>query len=343
MGFRCALPCFPCAALLFLVLSVGCGGSPSPSTGGSGSTTSGLASGGAASVYVIQDDGIVPATILQFVAGANGAASPTTAATLPVGFFVEGLAVDSLGQLYVGGNAMSGQDEILVYASGTNTPARTILVTDGGPIAVDNAGSVYLAGSGTIYVYSSLATGTATPTRSFTSTSSQLTSGYPINISVDAAGSVYVATTNTAEISGSILVFGAASSGNVTPARTIALNSVPLGVATDGSGNIFVTENNVTPTGPSTAATIAEFPIGSSTPSKAITLTGTTPSEIGGIKVDSVGNVYALMSTPVGSGSTRTNSFSVVSLGPSVTGNTVPTEQLTSPALTAAGTEIAIR
>ena len=342
MGLRCALPRLSFAALpLLLIVLSGCGSSPSSNSGGNTGSNSGttgpLVSGGAASVYAIQNAGLNGNSyVLQFVAGANGAVSPTNTLTLPTGFSADGVAVDSSGQIYVCGLGVT-QSQILVYPVGSSSPTRTINTPSNGAITVDSAGLVYLAGNASVSVYSSTANGSAIPIRVITAPATQLATGYPENLSVDSTGSLYVATTNTAETSGNVLVFPPNANGNTNPTRTISLSNVPFGAVADSAGNIYVSENSATGTPP---AFIAEFSAGSTTPAKTITLSSTA-SQIGGLEVDSVGNIYAIMYT--GTVPSTTGTFSVIALGPTSTGTISPTKQMTSTALSAGYTQIAIR
>jgi hypothetical protein len=60
---------------------------------------------------------------------------------------------------------------------------------------------------------------------------------------------------------------------------------------------------------------------------------------IGGISVDSVGNLYGLLDTEVNSA----DSFSIVGLAPSLTGSVAPTRQMTSTSIISPDVELAAR
>src|ERR1035438_4550684 len=98
---------------LLAALLAGCGikpGSenlPTPTPTGTS-----LASGGATSVYVVQQAPVSGGSlaILQFSATANGSVSPTSTLTLPaMGSVSVVVATDSLGQLYVLGTNPQGE------------------------------------------------------------------------------------------------------------------------------------------------------------------------------------------------------------------------------------------
>jgi hypothetical protein len=338
----------------------GCGGSSSSGAAaagnGNGSGTGALLAGGAASVYVVQNAASGTSSILQFTAGANGAMTPASTLNAPTGFSATAVAVDATGQIYVGGE-LSTQEEVLVYPAGSTgnaAPSRTILISGGAyysfnpieSLSVDASLNLYVAGfSGTVTVYSASANGAATPARSLSGTLTTLANYYVYGVTTDTAGNVYVAAGGTGLSGGAILVFGSAANGNVAPARTITSSgSTFYGVAVDASGNVYAAEDNFS-TG-TTAAVIAEFSAtasGAATPSKTITLTGTTPSIFGGLRIDSVGNIYAVLATQVGTGATATGAYSVVAMGPGATGSIAPAAQMTSAAWSSPGPQLAIR
>jgi sugar lactone lactonase YvrE len=337
--------------LLCVVAGItGCGSSPSTT----GSTT-GLAAGGATSVYAIQEPPYGSAdTVLQFTAGGNGSLSPTSSFTTPSGFFAQSIVLDSTGQIYVGGNNSTGVYQVLAYAAGSTgaaTPSRTITLSSpiyqNNPVSlsVDSAGNLYVVGFyGSVTEYSSTASGTAVPLRTITGTATTLPSLYCYGVAFDSAGNMYVSTANTTLSGGQILEFATAANGNVAPIRTITTGTnIFYGIAVDASGNIFAAEDNTNGTAPALIAEFSPTASGAATPTKTITVSGTTPSIFGGLRIDSVGNLYGLLDTEVGSGSTATNSFSVVAIGPNASGNIAPAAQLTSSSLSNPSGQIAIR
>ncbi len=333
------------------------GGSASSGTGttGTGGTSAGnaIVAGGAVSVYVLQQPSSGTNSVVQFTAAANGTVAATSTLNAPAGFSAEAVAIDTGGQIYIGGG-LSGQPEILVYAAGSSgnaTPLRTILFGTGNvynpvqALAVDASGNLYVGGfSGTVSIYSSTANGAATPTRNLAGALTTLPNYYLYGLTADSTGNVYVAVgSSSLAAAGAVLVFGPTATGNVAPTRTITAAAAFYGVAVDGSGNLFATEDNFAGTAPATIVEFSASASGAATPTKTITLTGTTPSILGGIRLDSVGNLYAVLVTMVGTGTTATGLYSVIATGPGTTGVVAPAAQTSLTALSSPGPQLAIK
>jgi hypothetical protein len=336
-------PALLVATLVLLIVIAGCGG------GGSGS----LASPGAAgpSIYLTQDNLTLggpplPSNILQFPTTANGTVSPTATLKGPANVFFSGLAVDSAGNAYVGGE-ISGAGggsggppltsvEILVYAPGASGshPTRTIpsssLQTNGGGInalAVDSSGNLYVSGilaapnlgSG-VAVFSPTANGDAVPIRIIGGSATGIIGLGPVPIAVDSAANIYISTANLLEPD-SVLIFASSANGNVPPTSTIGgpattINSIQ-GIALDNAGNIYV--SNI----PSNNALqeILEFSAGSTgnvAPIRTISGSATTIGGVGNLALDSAGNIYVL------------NGTNLLKFAPNATGNVAPVATITT-------------
>jgi hypothetical protein len=300
----------------------------------------------------------VPGTysVLQLPATTNGNVSPTSTLTLPAAIqFVRCIALDSSGQLYVAGYVLQNQIaiwEVLVYtagASGSATPTRTIVTSFNqtfGPaaMAIDAAGSLYLASGTVIVVYASTANGLATPSRTITGPATQI-NGHG-SLAVDASGNVYTdalvndGVLSTAPPIFTVLEFPSTANGNVAPSHVISVpTGVPTGsngginaIATDTSGNVYFAGYTNSSLGTQRAYSIIEVAAGSSgtvTPLKTIAVeSGDTPVAANGLRVDAAGNMYfeALISSP-------TSLPFVGAYAPTSSGTQSPTIVITSTAL----------
>jgi hypothetical protein len=345
------------AGALLLIVLAGCAGSGSSSGGGTqtGSGNS-LATGGATSVYVMQENPSQTATsnystVLSFPAGGNGALTPTTTIIPPSTFIGICVGNDSSGQLYMGGYDNYYGDEILVYAagaSGSATPVRTIYLNGyaGDPtgITVDASGLLYVATDNEeILVYSATASGAATATQTIAGYLSTVSYTVPYEIAVDASGNIYA---STATASGGLIVeFAKGATGNPTPTRTITVNGDAFyGIAFDSSGNLYATESSFS--GANTASIVEFSPTasGAATPTKTITVAAPTGQIVivADIRLDSKNNIYALIAQAANiSGASAT--YAVDAYGPSSSGAAAPAAQFTSTSFNDAQPSLAVR
>jgi hypothetical protein len=324
-----------------LTLLAGCGdsgnnlGSATPVPAGTP-----LVSGGAVNVLAVQNNTLNLATasdaILKFSAASTSSGAVTPAASIlgPAGYFFGGVATDAAGNIYVTAiNTSTSAPEILVYdasATGAATPTRTItspsLIFPIG-LTVDSAGSIYVADvpfynnlstASSIFVFAPQANGSSTPTRTIAGTATLL--DQPLSLAVDTTGNLYVSDLNKPGIT----VFSSTATGNVAPARNISGSATGLiyganGIALDTGNNIYVSSADAT----GNYGAVAEFAATSSgnvAPIKTVggAQLGATQG-LGGVQVDSVGNIYTVAVSGV------TNSFfDIAAFAPSVSGNATP-------------------
>ena len=144
----------------------------------------------AGNIFVADDPAITPPeSITIFDPKAIGNAAPTAilGGSNTQIYYVRGVAVDTVGNIYVAS---------LAQPAATNAPT--------------------FGGTPSILVFAAGATGNVAPTRVITGTSTSLGSGVIHNLRVDSAGNIYI-------LSGtSILKFASGATGNVAPAETIA-------------------------------------------------------------------------------------------------------------------------
>jgi|GEM_PF-2829284 len=332
-----------CAGTLFfgLTLLAGCGnssnnGSIGPATPVTPATP--LVKGGAANILVVQNNTLIVATaadsILKFSTATNGTVAPTASITGPAGFFLGGVATDATGNVYVTAvNTSTSAPEILVYdanATGAATPTRTITSSSLSfplGLTVDSSGSIYVAdvpfynnlsNPSSIFVFDPKANGASTPTRTITGVATLL--NQPVSLAVDTTGNLYVSDLNQLGIS----VFSPTATGNIAPASTLSGAATGLafpanGIALDASNNIYV--SSADPTG--NFGAVAEFAAGAKgnvAPIKTVggATLGATQG-LGGVQVDSVGNIYA-----VGVSGTVNTFFALAAFAPTATGDVTP-------------------
>jgi sugar lactone lactonase YvrE len=249
--------------------------------------------------------GTLPERALNaLVAGASGLDDPF------------GIAVDPHGQIYVadmsGGANYTG--EVLIFAPGSRGSAKPLRQISGADtallgsraIAVDSFGNIYVTTKGKplghfqsgINVYSVGGSGDLPPSRAIGGPRTGLMN--PEGVAVDSKGKLFVAN-NGVTFGASVLVFAPGSNGDVAPEAVIrgpagmALSAIAL----DSRGNVYViaVKNNTrdfntlnaivvyaaADRGYRTIATIAGDR----------TALATSPGTgIGGIAVDSSGNIY---------------------------------------------------
>jgi hypothetical protein len=163
---------------------------------------------------------------------------------------VGAVAIDSTGQIYVGG---VGTNKLFVYpanSTGTATATRSFSFSPVGgtllsDMAVDSANNVYLdfpnlsTFNSNVLEFASGATGAPTATRNIA------VNGVSLGVAFDASNNLYVSSyPNSTTTSGSVFVYG----GAATPTRTVNLAGAGMrvgGVQVDAVGNIYAEVTNV--------------------------------------------------------------------------------------------------
>ena len=338
--------------LTLVTLLSGCAGN-SGGLGTTGTTTTtgtsgSLATGGAASVYALNDISttgtLIPNDVLQFSAASSGS-STAPSVTIPLSTLTPaGVALDGTGLLYVAGtDDTSGVPSVNVYAAGAvsgATPIRTFLLNGAFEpigITVSSTGQAYvLEGEYDTYgdilatqieVFAPGATAGTAATYTIAGSATELID--PQDIAVDTAGNIYVANYQDDNAS-QILVFAAGANGSVAPSRVISFNSEITGIAVDSSANMYAAE--VSTTG---SASIVEYGAGTSgTPTAIKTISGTTSglsaASTGTVRVDAAGNIWLIQQSP---NTSATPATYLEAWPPSATGNVAPGVEFTSPSL----------
>lgn len=338
------------ALCLVAALAAGCNNVaffPLPAGSGGPPTTSALAPGGATDVLVVQQPSGGGNAILRFAANSSGSVVPVSTLTV-AGVTVNSVALDSAGLVYVGATPISGFGQVMVYAAGASgaaTPLRTILATVNSfiqptSLAVDAAGNLYVADQvgSSIAVYGAGANGALAPTRLIKGSLTQI--NRLLNLTADANGTVY-ASSVTGALNGTILIFPATANGNVAPARVITapVNHFFWGVALDDKGNLFAMEDVQGFASPATIAQFAPDASGGAIPLK--TITGYAGGLLvgSGLRLDGVGNVYAVNGSQAGAAAT----YFVEAFGPGAAGNGLPAAKFSSTSWNAAGAELGLQ
>lgn len=246
-----------CICIFCLCASVvvtGCGSNPTQTSSGGNNppvtnpptTPTTLAPGSITepSVYVIGDS-TGPASVLVFPQTANGA---TTATTQIQGSQV---SLDGAGNVYVlAGSSINEYSAISL----NGPPTRSLTVGTGTAVSTvqdvmaSSTGEIFLSDSNRIAVFSSTATGNASPLR-YILGPSQSTGGTasvfnPGFITVDGSDNLYVQNNSDS----TIVVFGPTDTGYAVPARTISgpltrvsgIGNYITGMSTDTVGNLYV-------------------------------------------------------------------------------------------------------
>jgi hypothetical protein len=303
-----------------------------------------------AGIYVTQDNtfgALQPSLVLEFSKTASGQVNPSPTITGPANLVFTPAALDSNGDLYVGGAVYTGNNpassavEILEYppdAGGTSTPIRTIQGTATGlnvlgdssigGLTFDTAGNIYVAANvlvgqdvySGISVFSPAAIGNAAPTVVIAGSATTLS--FANQIAVDTGGNIYAAGAGNGASPSAVLIFSSGSAGNVAPSRSITgpntmLDDV-LGIALDSMGNLYVSNGTFNGATPSIVVFSAGS-TGNATPTRVIAGAATGLASPGNLAVDSTGTVYIL------------NGTNILVFAPTATGNVAPTATITAP------------
>jgi len=259
-------------------------------------------------------NGVITTVAGNGTAGFSGDNGPATNAQLN---YPAGVAVDPAGNLYiadlenfrirkvsngvittVAGNGTGG-------FSGDNGPAVSARLDFGG-VAVDPAGNVYIADSGTSRIRKVsngvIATVAGNGTFGFSGDNGPATSAQlngPSGVAVDSGGNLYIADVGNSRIrkvsNGVITTVagGGMQSGDSGPA-TSAEMSGPAGVAVDSAGNLYIADtldNRIRKVSNGVISTVA----GNGTPGFSGDNGLATSAELNGpvgVAVDSAGNLY---------------------------------------------------
>ncbi|MBS1815106.1 MAG: SMP-30/gluconolactonase/LRE family protein [Acidobacteria bacterium] len=239
--------------------------------------------------------------VLVYPAGATGSAAParTIMGSLTGLKLIQGLALDTTGQMYVSSwvNNGAAANSISVFASNANgnvAPVRTISggatgLTSPAGLAVDSAGTVYVADGylGRVSAFTSTQNGDVAPARSFT------TLYAPFQIAIDSANNLYLPLADTTGNYGAVNVFPSTASGNLpTPTRVVgghALNAQGgiYGIALDSRNNLYCvySPSSSTSLGAIGIATFSPTASGNASPATVVTSSNFTLSYFGYITV----------------------------------------------------------
>jgi hypothetical protein len=229
------------------------------------------------------------------------------------------------------------QQTILTYSTASlqpSSPQATLTLPpscNGGPIATDSSGQLYVAcfsptSASTVLVYPANSTGSATPLR----TISVATSYYEIlTMNVDSRGELYVAaldieppTTNNVEFT--ILVYSSDANGQATPVRTIQLpvDDGLMDFALDEVGNVYVAGYAIygNTGNPESYVAVYSNDASASQPVRTINFV----NFIDGVGVDGSGNVFVTAEQ-------GNNTFTIEEFASGVTGYAAPTKTIPVP------------
>ena len=171
--------------------------------------------------------------------------TPTTFATgFGSGFTLEGLAIDSAGNVFVAGQKFDNTTSIIYKV----TPDGAVSTFGSVPgqcfgLAIDSAGDVFAAGaSDSTNTYGSIYEFTSEGVRSIFAGPAAFTSPQgPIGLAFDRFGNLFVSTSDgNTPSTGVILKF--TPDGTETTFAPGPLTNQPRGLAFDGAGNLFVAE-----------------------------------------------------------------------------------------------------
>lgn len=324
----------------------GNGGGSSSGSGGGGSTPPPPTA--VVHVYVIQNPatfGSGSGSILQFPATSTGSVSPSSSITAPANTWFDYVATDGSGNVYTGTQSMTTNDvrEYTAGSTGAATPTRTLpedVTTMIGALqglAASASGEIFVSeDSGAVAGFSATANGSVAPAQYIVGADEQgggLSTLVSANdVTVDGSGNLYVANEGAPGLM-PIVVFGPTATGNVAPLRSIggALTTIAgiTGMTADAAGNLYVASETAVFTGNSPVYTgsILVFGPGATgnvAPIRTISGASTTLGRLGGIKLDSAGNVYVVSESGTGT------DLTVVKFAAAATGNVAPVSSFSS-------------
>jgi sugar lactone lactonase YvrE len=231
----------------------GVAGAPSATIIGSNTgltSPSGIALDTTGNIYVSNASGgsSSSGSVTVYAPGSNGNVTPSATIISPDIFDPTGVAVDSLGSLYVTCSIVMGHsigytvDIFPALSNGNVIPSSMIMglqtqLSQPSGIALDSQRNIYVAnrGSNSVTMFASGSSGNVAPSIVISGSNTGLSS--PIGVGVDSSGNIYVANSTNAGggIAGSVTVYAAGSNGNVAPIQTISGGDTglfsPMGLA----------------------------------------------------------------------------------------------------------------
>ena len=301
------------------------------------------------SVYVIQNPttfGSGSGMILQFSSTATGAATPKSTITAPADTSFGSVATDSSGNIYVTANSPTSVDlrEYSTGSTGSATPVRlvpgnsTTMLSAPDGIDADAAGEIFVSeDTGGVATYSATANGSVAPTSYIlgaAETGGGLSTLIEANaVAADSSGNLYIMNEGAPNLM-PICVFSPGATGNVAPTRTIGGANTTIesmgGLTTDAGNDLYVSSTTGQSDGTVTGSILEFAPLasGNVAPTRVITGSSTQLGKLGGIKVDSTGNIFVVSTDSTGWNPT------VLEFSDIATGNAAPTSSFTSSAWT---------
>lgn len=340
-----------------LLIATGCLAGIAGCGGGGGSTGGSTGGGGTGGtpvtptvvhVYVIQNPatfGSGSGAILEFPATSSGSVSPSSTITAPANTWFDYVATDGSGNVYAGTQGMTTNDvrEYAVGSSGAATPVRMLpedVTTKVGALqglVASASGEIFISeDSGAVASFSTTANGSVAPAQYILGADQQgggLSTLVSANdVAVDGSGDLYVANEGAPGLM-PIVVFGPTATGNVAPLRSLggALTTIDgvTGLTTDAAGNLYVASETAAITGnaPVYTGSILVFAPGATgnvAPIRTISGASTTLGRLGGVKLDSAGNVYVVAESATGT------NLTVAKFAAGATGNVAPVSSFSS-------------
>jgi serine/threonine protein kinase, bacterial len=208
---------------------------------------------------------ITPAGVVTTLAGSTTFGSVNATGTAASFKFPSGIAVDSIGNVYVADQLnnmirkITADGVVTTFAGSTaagSSNATGTAASFKGPsgIAVDSIGNVYVADTSNHMIRKITAGGVVTTLAGSTAagfndgTGTAAAFNTPLGVSVDSVGNVYVADTNNNKIrkitpGGVVTTFaGSTAPGNANGTGTSATFNGPTAIAVDSNGTLYVAE-----------------------------------------------------------------------------------------------------